>query len=225
MHKKLLSRAFLVAGLLTTPMLQAATFGGVDITPSAYEITLKTVEFRQAGGGWVTFIDGTYTFDIASTTAGAAVGAFATGSSLPNGTYDSMRITLSRTFNMTFATANAGAGQACRTNTGNGTGPYGGLTNAGSGTVGAVGATLQAVPIPTGGTVTTALSGAGFTEVGGAGGDIQFSTPVAFTIDENSTPPAMRIDFDVTNRAEAATTGAGTCSVFPQVPGVAITIR
>lgn len=168
MHKKLLSRAFLVAGLLAVPMAHAARpaiFTGTVVTPSVYEVTLKTVEFRQVGGSWVTFIDGAYTFDIASATAGAAVGAFASGSSLPNGTYDTMRVTISRTFNMTFAGTDGG--QPCRTNTGNGTGAFGALSNAGTGTTDGAAGSLQAVPIPSGASVTTVLSNAGFTELGG----------------------------------------------------------
>lgn len=227
MHKKLLSRAILVAGLLTVPMAHAGLFGGTSTTPTVYEVTLKKIEFRQLGGTWVTFAEGIYTFDIASAGAGDAVGAFATGSSLPNGTYDTMRVTLSRTFNMTFAANDATAGGLpCHTQTGNGTGTYNVLfTNSGVGTQAAGAGTLQSVPIPTETQVTTALNNAGFTEVGGAGGDIQASTPVAFVIEENSTPPSMRIDFNVTNSAEVKVTGPGACFVFPQPPGIAITIR
>lgn len=117
MNRKIFVTMLAAASGCAAATAHAANFGGVDATPTAYEVTLTKVEFIDSVGTAVTFAEGSYTFDIASA---SAVGSFASGSTLPPGSYVSIRYTLSRTFGLSGASADAGAGQPCRTDSGNG---------------------------------------------------------------------------------------------------------
>jgi hypothetical protein len=206
----------------------AANFGGVDVTPTVYEVTLKKIEFvRTDGSGAYTYAEGNFTFDIASGSAGSAVGSFAVGNKLEPGDYNGIRITVGRTFGLEAFTLDAGSGQPCRTDSAKGatgtltgTGP---ITGVGDGTTDIATATTQSVPIPTGADITSALLAAGISEL--AGGDIMFTAAASMIIPSSaSVAPAIAIDFDVTDAAELLTTAFGTCAAFPQPPTITVTV-
>lgn len=206
---------------------EAVNFGGVAATPTVYEVTMTKVEFKNSAGSYVILAEGNATFDIAAATAGAAVGAFASGQTLPPGSYTHIRFTLSRTFGLTGSIADANGGQPCRTNSANSSAGIlpGSITGVGDGTTDGAAGTKQSVPIPTGAAVTTALTTMGITEVGGVGGSaIQMEVAAPFTLPANATVmPSLRIDFDVANAMEFLTTGAGTCAAMPQPPVITFT--
>lgn len=214
--------------LILATHAQAANFGGVDVTPTNYVVTLKKVEFIRSDNSAFVFAEGNFSFDIASATAGESIGAFAAGNILPPGTYTGMRITVGRSFGLTASTVNAGAGQPCRTATGNASTATlvgGTITGVGVGTTDGAAATQQNVPIPTGAAVTTALTGLNMSEVAGAGSDVTLTANANIVIPEDDAViPSIGVDFNVTNAAELLTTGGGTCTAFPQPPGITITI-
>ncbi len=67
-------------------------------TPEAYRVTINRVEmYNDTTSTWVTLGQGDMTFDIASADAGAAVGSYVSGASLPVGLYTQVRVRVSRT--------------------------------------------------------------------------------------------------------------------------------
>lgn len=199
----------------------AASFGGVDATPTVFEVTLTKIEFQNTGGTWATFAEGSYTFDIASGSANSAIGTIGVGETLPAGSYSNIRFTVARDFGLT-ASHTFASTQRCITETGNpsnGTVPGTTITNAGLGTIHPTNAPgKQSVPLPTGALVTTALTGAGIVEVGGA---LQQTIAASFTIPANAAiMPSFTIAFDVANAVEFLETGPGTCQVMPQPPAI-----
>jgi hypothetical protein len=212
---------------LAVSTANAASFGGDDVTPTVYEVTLKKIEFvRTDGSGAYTYAEGNFTFDIASGSAGSAVGSFAVGNKLEPGDYNGIQITVGRTFGLKAFTSDAGSFQPCRTDSANGaTGTLlaGAITGVGVGTTDGATATTQSVPIPTGTAVTTALDALDISEL--AGGDIMFTAAASMIIPSNaSVAPAIAIDFDVTDAAELLTTAFGTCAAFPQPPTITVTV-
>lgn len=102
--KIIIKRLYLLAvvvigiGILWADSLFAATGTG---TPETYEVTVKKVELRnQATGTFVTVREADLTFNIASAAAGATVGSYISGSAIPEGTYDQVRVTISRNMGM-----------------------------------------------------------------------------------------------------------------------------
>ncbi len=69
----------------------------VDVTPEIYKVTINKIEFHNSTTDtWITVGQGDMTFDIASVNAGATVGGYVSGKPIPAGTYDKVRITVSR---------------------------------------------------------------------------------------------------------------------------------
>ncbi len=216
----------LIGGLMLTALpAGAANFGGTDTTPTAYEVTVTKIEFRNSAGTYVTFMEGSFLFDIASVSANGVCGAIGAGRTLPAGTYNEIRVTFSKIFGITGAVANAGSGQPARTATGNtsvATLNGGLITSVSSATTDGATATKQSVRIPSGTAVTTGLATVGVTEV--AGDQLQFSRAVSFSVEPGSALPAIQVSFDVTNTLELLTTGAGTAVAVPGYPGIRISI-
>jgi len=202
--------------------------GGVKAAPNVYKVTLKKIEFRRSDNSYYTFFDGSSQFDIASASAGEAVGTFAQGASLPAGTYNQMRLTVSRIFQLTGSYTNAGSGQPCRTNTGSScSGSRGGVSNLCDGATDGGTATEQALYVPTGGAASTAIAAAGMEEIGDtATGDLRFPVSMSTTTvsADNTVPPSIRIDFDVADAMELLTTGVGACELTPTPPTITVTI-
>jgi hypothetical protein len=70
-------------------------------TPTVYKVTVKKVEFStDAGTTFVTLREADQQIDIASVNAGALAGSYASGASLPAGTYNRIRVTISCTIRL-----------------------------------------------------------------------------------------------------------------------------
>jgi len=220
----------LLALLATFALLIAAKplpalIGGVMATPTTYVVTVTKIEFQKTDGSFVTFASGSSAFDIASVAAGQAAGTLAQGQSLEAGSYTGIRITFSRTFGMTGAVADAGGGQPARTQTGNAatqTAPPD-FTSIGISTTDGAAGTLQQIPVPFGTAVTAALTAEGIEEVGLT--ELRTTYAHVFTVTPDQTvPPPVRVDFDVTGGIEFLTTGVGTAIVIPTPPSVNVTV-
>ena len=100
----------LICTLFAPQAAYAGAFGGTDVTPTAYSVTLTKVEFIKSGGGTFTFFEGSDTFDIAAVAAGAALPtALASGNIVEPGDYTGMRFTVTRTFGLTTTGVDNGA--------------------------------------------------------------------------------------------------------------------
>ncbi|HIC92098.1 MAG TPA: hypothetical protein EYP21_08605 [Syntrophaceae bacterium] len=73
-----------------------------------YTITIKKIEISQDGSTFITVGEGDLTFNIAGGSAGATIGNYVTNSSIPPGTYTTIRITLSRTITIKGRSGNQG---------------------------------------------------------------------------------------------------------------------
>jgi hypothetical protein len=82
----------------------ACTDPGSDAcsAPAVYKVTMNKLEMSTTGGATnvVTVVNTAQLFDIASTDAGAVVGSWFAGTSLPFGSYNWMRRTISGTFTL-----------------------------------------------------------------------------------------------------------------------------
>lgn len=68
-----------------------------NVTPDEYNITIKKVELRdQATSSFVLVKEADLTFNIASASAGAIAGSYISGAAIPEGTYDQVKVTISR---------------------------------------------------------------------------------------------------------------------------------
>jgi len=203
---------------------------GVFATPTSYIVTMRKMEFSKDGGQtWYTFAEGGGDFDIASVAPGQSVGAFGSGQVLPAGTYTKMRATISRFFKITASTTDAGNGQPARTDTTNPNNAT--LVNGNGDTFTSLGvaltdggtATLQTVPVPI---------EAEFPEEEGMSVELIGTTDLRFTEDLDpftipvgkTTPPTMRLDFDVSSAVAFKTTGVGTAVMMVLGPHVTMTI-
>jgi hypothetical protein len=84
--------------LFNSPSAFSATGTG---TPETYQVTIKKVElYNSTTGSWVTAGEGALTFNIASASAGQAVGSYVSGKSIPEGVYTQIRVTVSRTMSI-----------------------------------------------------------------------------------------------------------------------------
>lgn len=202
---------------------------GVLVTPTSYIVTMKKMEFSTDGVNFVTFAEGGGDFDIASVPPGGSVGAFGAGQVLPAGTYKWMRATISRYFKITASVPDAGSVQPARTDTNNaanGTYNDGFVTFTGLGVASTDGgtATLQTIPVP----IELEFPEDEMHSVVIIGtSDIRFSEQLeqSFTVPKGSTtPPTMRLDFDVTNAVSFKTTGVGTAVMMVLGPHVTMTI-
>ena len=175
-------------------IVHAGVMVGTDTTPTAYEITVTKIEFQNDAGGWVTFAQGSFTFDIASVGPSTNIGPVAEGNKLPPDTYVAVRVTFLNSFGLTGVAIDT---LRLRTNTGNpSTGVFipAGLTNVGIATQDAAPASKQVMPIPTDGAMVALLAANNITAVGG---NLEFQQAVNFTV--GSTMPSIQIDFNIQN--------------------------
>lgn len=191
--------------------------GGAAATPSKYEVTIKKLELRRSDGSYFTVFSGSAAIDLGnnSVATGGIGGTIGAGVSIPPGTYNGMRTTFARGFNVNGSVV-----------TGGGTCATGGALNFPLG-----GYTLQQVSrnvaasdrvlsIPP--EADAALNGVlGLAVVGG---DIQVTATIpSFTLAANdTTPPALGVQFDVANTLEFLWTGAA-CVAIALPPTVTIT--
>jgi hypothetical protein len=207
----------MAAPVLAGPFVTA---GGSAATPTSYVVTVKTIEFRRSDGSYYTFFSGSQTVDIGSSAvaAGGVGGQVGSGQSLAAGTYDGIRVTMSRDFSIT-ATSGAstvGPGAAAYCGTGGSTSATTSgytvqvVTRSGS-QVTPVSRTLS-IP-PQANTSINAVSGMA---VVGAASDIQVTHSLSsFTVLETDTvPPAFTVQFDVSNAVEFLNDGASCYAIF-----------
>ena len=70
-------------------------------TPAVYKVTLKKLELSTNGGStWITIKEADQEMDIASVNAGQVAAGYISNVSIPVGTYNRMRVTISATFKM-----------------------------------------------------------------------------------------------------------------------------
>lgn len=168
---------------------------------------------------------GTKNFDIASITAGTAVGAYANTNGLPSGrTFSHIRSTLSRTMQIAGnAGSPGGVAGDCITD-----GTAGAITG------GAVHAPAQpqatsnlVVPnlLAIGGAAPTAgqFAAQGISLIDAT--SFQFLTALTSPVTVGDTPPNIDIAFQTQNAVGAVNNGANICEMFPQPPVVTITVN
>lgn len=208
------------------PALSFAATGAA----TQFKVTIEKIELCTGNGSGNgcdnSYVVGTGTksFDIASATAGGDVGAFVSNTDgVPlDVTYNYVRVTLSRTFTITGSVTVAGLG-TCYTD----------------GTQDATGTTLATVAKGT----TTAPATSETTIAGDAGTydgtnpsyssafDLVSSSTFTYTIALSSpftrtsatTAPTVSVSFDTQNALGALNSGG--CIMFPNSPGVTVTIQ
>ena len=78
-------------------------------TPTSYRVTVNKAElYNSSTSSWVTVGSGDMTFDIASVTAGQAVGNYI-DTAIPAGVYTQIRVTISRTMQIQGSAAHGGS--------------------------------------------------------------------------------------------------------------------
>ena len=89
---------FLIFSICASIGIPYAVYGAtIPVTPEVYKVTINKVEIHNSTTDtWVTIGQGDKTFDIASVSAGASVGGYISGKAIPAGTYDKVRVTVSR---------------------------------------------------------------------------------------------------------------------------------
>lgn len=196
------------------------TSGGSAATPTSYIVTIKTIEFRRSDGSYYTFFSGSQTIDIGSSAvaAGGMGGQVGSSQSLAAGTYDGIRVTISRDFSIT-ATSGAstvGPGAAAYCGTGGSTSTTSGgytvqvVTRSGS----QVTPTSRTLSIPP--EADASINGVSGMAVVGASNDIQITNALSsFTVlDTETVPPAFTVQFDVSNGVEFLNDGTNCLVIF-----------
>lgn len=229
LHSKVfrLGMAALFAAATFSPAAMAGPFvtsGGKAATPTAYIVTIKTIEFRRSDGTYYTFFSGSQTIDIGSTAvaAGGVGGYIGAGQPLPAGTYDGLRVTVSRDFSITASATAVGTAASADCGTG-------GSTNA---TLG--GYTVQVVSVTTTPTSRTlsippeanaAINGVSGMAIVGASNDLQITTSLSsFTVLATDTvPPSFGVQFDVANSVEFLSTAGPVCHAIILPPTITYT--
>lgn len=207
------------------------TSGGSGATPTSYVVTIKTIEFRRSDGSYYTFFSGSQTIDIGSGTvaAGGVSGYIGSGQPLPAGTYNGIRVTVSRDFSVTASATAVGPAGGGNFNCGTGGSTS---TSVGSYTVQVVSAaTNPATVTPTSRTLSippeanTAINGVSGMAIVGASSDLQITATLSvFTVLETDTvPPSFGVQFDVANSAEFLTAAGPTCYAIILPPTVTYT--
>ena len=188
-----------------------AGFSGLCTTAAAtYTMTMKSMQLREQGTGTlVTIASGDQTFDAASVNAGATVGSYASGASVPAGTYDALVPTLSATWSYSASTTGGAAGSCATAAAG---------VNAGS-----TAATAQSVNLATLFTANPTFKPSNMTVSGGnviLTDSTQASLPVTVG---GGTGMTVDIAFDAGSAAQF-TYAAGTCNATNMGPlGVTVT--
>ena len=211
------------APLLANPIIP----GGVDTTPESYVVSIHKVEFLNSDGEYITFVEGVYSFDIASVGAGQNVGKIGQGKLLPPGDYIAQRVTISRSFGLRGSVEDAGASLPARTAAGNlANVTLGGISMLAQASTDGHIATTQTVPVPSSPAISALLAAQGIIEVGP--NELQITRPISFSIGAvDPKMPNVRIMFDLQNAIEffnASTPGGVVSVVLPKRPSTTITV-
>jgi hypothetical protein len=209
---------------------------GAAATPTKYEVTIKVIEFyNSTTGAYVPFATGSFPIDLGSgkVAMNGLGGAIGEGASLTAGTYNKIRVTVSRDFNMNASADNVGPDvtptRRCVTGL-NGTVPSpGGLftvNRAVRDTVGGVAAIDQIFSIPPQADVQIIHPGVEI--VNHPTNDLRVTADIqSFTVLPNTTtlPGGISVTFDVANTVEFLNVGAGPgyCYAIVLPPTVTVT--
>ena len=238
--KKSVNRAvMLLAGVLAFAPVKVMADSVYYATPSVLELTIKKFELCSdvACSSPVVLGSGAVVFDIASASAGAAIGNYAANASIPRGVrYPYARITMSRTFTVEGAAnvPNVGVGApdhqaaaACYTKTGN---PLDGdseielgsndqATNLAAALAAATPQSIKLAegPPPEGEVLLSEI----YTD-----DDVIAVYPLgtAINLDPNSASPESAISIDATNAMSFSPDG-GDCIADEEPPSISITVN
>ncbi len=96
--------------------LTNANYSGTCTTGAdAYSFTMKEMRLRKTDGTFVSIANGDMTFNAAAVTAGAQIGAYASGSVVPPASYDAMSPTLGKDWSFSGSTTGGAAGSCAST--------------------------------------------------------------------------------------------------------------
>jgi hypothetical protein len=204
--------------------------GGVSVTPTRYELSLKAVDFKTVDNTFVSYSDEDAPFDMASANAGSNIGNYGSGAAVQAGTYDGMRFTMARSMTVV-ASGTDDLGNPCHTEAGLGTttinADIGGeertlTVNLGSTDNSA--ATADLIEIPNDDAIDEELEGDDGMETlpdGSIRGALDFSNG-SITIPAGATNPDMKITFNVTNAVTLKGIDANECAIIPNAPAMTV---
>ena len=182
----------------------------VMATPTVYKVTITNPQFKKADGTYVTFISGTYTFDIASVSPFQEVGTIGAGVVLEPGLYTEFRAEINHAFGLK-AAATGPLGENIHTATYSAsvdiTTPEGKVYNnvpLASSTSGEA-ATEQSIPIPTGTDIEAEMAAHDGELL--PNGNIRIHKNITLNIPSSDNFKGVRWSFNVTN-----------CAQFDQMP-------
>lgn len=197
-------------------------------TPTKYVLTISAIEFHRVGDNDATYhtvVSTTADWDIASANPGATLGSMSLTTSLPAGTYDKIRFTVSKTMTVQASIASLQDGSPCRTesNVETVSNPFGAgeLNIAYLGVRDGGAAEPEVVTMPSGSDTEPSPD---FTDLGSTfRGSLVLSQP--FTV-SGGTIPTIKLKFDVTNSVQFTPLqdGSGRCVVFPGPPSMSVEV-
>jgi len=196
--------------------------GGAPATPSKYEVTIKSIEFRNKDtGNYVPYFSGESKLDIASVVPGGTGGFIGKNTAITPGTYDKMRVTVSTSFSMKGSASNVGPAvpaATCSTG-GTGTDEISGYTV----NIALLNGTTadQTLSVPPEVATDKVVKPAGVTFTSNA---VQIVTDINITVPPKSTslPDGLSVRFDVPGTLEFLNTGT-TCYGLALPPIMTIT--
>ena len=206
---------------------QSGGFTG-NATPTQYIITISAIEFHKVGDDAATyhpFVTTSANWDIASANPGSSLGAMKSTSTLPAGTYDKIRFTVSKTMTIKASIAALSDGSPCRSEGDAQTvsNPFGAgvINTAYLGARDGSTAEPETVTVPSGSNVEPSPD---FTDLGSSfRGSMTLGQ--TFTV-VNGSIPAIKLKFDVTNAAQFTILpdGSARCVVFPGPPSLSVDV-
>jgi len=185
------------------------------VNPDPYTIIMKKVRLRNSVTlEWVTVGESNLSVNIASVNAGELAAGYLSGSSIPEGTYDQIEVTLDRDMTV----------KASYTDSGN-------IFAGGAGTIyyttstAGVGGSIQGSTIAANYTEGTCKVPSALPEVSVTADTYTktYNLPSTITVAKGSTQK-VRVKFDVTGATTFEQTGAGTAVAYPTEPSVEMQI-
>jgi len=233
-----MKKLFIMLIIFTFFIINKGDAASANGNPTKYEITMKQVELcTDATCAATPYIVGQTTMaaDIASATAGAAVGQYASTSGIPAGkTFTHLRVTIDRTLNITASVAVGGG--TCRTDGGN----DGAVTQMTVGTSGGTAASEEMYLVNAGGYGVSDGTRDGATDAANNDVDMSYDAPTystsmtvsgddAVMIYALTSPfqrglksPLIRVAF---NTADSIGVENTACMMWINEPSVAITLQ
>lgn len=204
-------------------LVVASGYAQTQGTPTEYLVSVSNVEFHKVGtppGVFVPYAANVGNFDIASAAPFSNVGSvFANGAVQP-GTYDQVRFLVSKTLTLTGSVGDAGDGLPCRTDT-NGAvvfNPFGdgSVSQASLGSRDGGAGQPQSIVVPSGSAVPIPSILVSF------GSSFRVTVPITFSV--TTSVPIVTVRFNVTDSMLFIGIDPATCYVFPQAPGVSVSV-